>query len=143
MYYVIIDTNVLVSALLTKKADAATVQIVEKIFDGIIVPLYSLDIMKEYQEVLHRQKFHFSEKYITGLLNSIEQYGIMVNPTSTDEILPDEKDIIFYEVVMEKREDNAYLVTGNIKHFPQREYIVTPAEMLRIIDEKKTEKRLA
>ena len=40
----------------------------------------------------------------------------------------------FYEVAMEKREDDAYLVTGNQKHYPIREFIVTPAEMLEIIE---------
>ena len=39
-----------------------------------------------------------------------------------------------YEVVMEERKnEDAYLVTGNIKHFPIRPYIVTPREMLDII----------
>ena len=39
----------------------------------------------------------------------------------------------FYEVAMEKREDDAYLVTGNQKHYPVRDFIVTPAEMLEIL----------
>lgn len=42
-------------------------------------------------------------------------------------------DLVFYEVVMEKREDDAYLITGNLRHFPVRDYIVTPAEMMDII----------
>ena len=44
-----------------------------------------------------------------------------------------EEYLIFYEVVMEKREDDAYLVTGNQKHYPIRDFIVTPAEMMDII----------
>ena len=48
--------------------------------------------------------------------------------------LPDPKDRVFYEVVMEERkEQDAYLVTGNIKHFPAEPYIVTPRQMLDII----------
>lgn len=43
------------------------------------------------------------------------------------------KDLVFYEVVMEKRSEDAYLITGNIKHFPKREFIVTPAEMMEIL----------
>ena len=43
-------------------------------------------------------------------------------------------DLVFYEVVMEKRKaDDAYLITGNLKHFTTREYIVTPAEMMSIL----------
>ena len=36
---------------------------------------------------------------------------------------------------MEKRDENAYLVTGNLKHFPHKTFIVTPAEMLQIVAE--------
>ena len=43
-------------------------------------------------------------------------------------------DLIFYEVVMEKRDEDAYLVTGNQKHYPIRNFIVTPAEMMEIIE---------
>ena len=44
-------------------------------------------------------------------------------------------DVIFYEVVMEKRDDNAYLITGNMKHFPKRNYIVTPSQMMEILNQ--------
>ena len=52
-----------------------------------------------------------------------------------EEIIPDPKDIVFYEVVMEGRKEHnrAYLVTGNIKHFPVNPFIVTPKEMLDIM----------
>ena len=52
-----------------------------------------------------------------------------------EEIIPDPKDIAFYEVVMEGRKEHngAYLVTGNIKHFPVKPFIVTPKEMLDIM----------
>lgn len=46
------------------------------------------------------------------------------------------KDLPFYEVVLEKRNDEAYLVTGNIKHFPAKPFIVTPRELLTILDHK-------
>ena len=44
------------------------------------------------------------------------------------------KDTVFYEIVMEKRKtEDAYLVTGNIKHFPSEPFIVTPREMMTMI----------
>ena len=59
----------------------------------------------------------------------------MLEPSPTGEILPDMKDLPFYEVVMEKRQtDDTYLVTGNQKHFPNRTFIVTPKEMLDILN---------
>lgn len=46
----------------------------------------------------------------------------------------DMDDLVFYEVAMEKRENNAYLVTGNQKHYPFKDFIVTPAEMIKIME---------
>ena len=57
-----------------------------------------------------------------------------VDAEHLDVELPDPKDLVFYEVVMEERkEEEAYLVTGNIRHFPNKPFIVTPREMLDII----------
>ena len=121
----VIDTNVLVSALLSKHADAATVQIIDRLFVGEIVPLINEKIMTEYEEVLQRSKFRFPKEIIWKLLEVIRQYGV--------DIIPDPKDIVFYEVAMTKQDEGAYLVTGNTKHFPIKPFIVTPSEMLHIL----------
>ena len=134
VYYAVIDTNVFISALLSKRADSATVRVLEAMFDGKIVPLYHQDILAEYEEVLHRSKFHFKEETIRLVINAVKQYGVEIFPQPTGEILVDMDDLIFYEVAMEKREDDAYLVTGNQKHYPVRDFIVTPAEMMNIIE---------
>ena len=132
-HYAVFDTNVLISSLLTKKNDTATAQVIDAIPVGRIIPLYNQEILDEYDEVLHRAKFSFREDRITGVLEMIRQFGLAVNPAPTGGILTDMDDLVFYEVVMEKRSDNAYLITGNIRHYPKREYIVTPAEMMEII----------
>lgn len=132
-YYAVIDTNVLVAALLSKRVDTATVQVLDAIFDGVIIPLYHEDILAEYDEVLRRSKFHFKEETIQVVMNAVRQYGVEVFPQPTGEILVDMDDLVFYEVAMEKRNDDAYLVTGNQKHYPVRTFIVTPAEMIKII----------
>ena len=49
--YVVVDTNVLVSALLSKKEDAATVQVLNRLFDDDVGFLYSSTIENEYREV--------------------------------------------------------------------------------------------
>jgi hypothetical protein len=67
------------------------------------------------------------------MLSAIERYGIHVDAASSGEILPDMKDLPFYEVVLEKRDDDAYLVTGNIKHFPKKPFIVTASQMLDVL----------
>ena len=133
-YYAVLDTNVLISSLLTRNKDAATARVIYAIASGDIIPLYSKEIVEEYTEVLHRAKFPFSEESVQGVLEVIRQFGISVDPSPTGEILVDPDDLVFYEVVMEKRDEDAYLVTGNIKHFPRKDFIVTPAEMMAIID---------
>ena len=135
--YAVFDTNVLVSSLLTKRLDSPTALVVDAIAAGTLVPLYSREIMDEYASVLRRSKFSFSEARVERLLLMIRQYGLAVEPTPTGELLPDMDDLVFYEVVMEKRDDDAYLITGNLRHFPAREYIVTPAEMMAIMEQMK------
>ena len=133
-YYAVVDTNVLISALLSKNEDSATVKVMGAVFDGRIIPLYHRDILAEYAEVLHRKKFHFDEKLIWTVLEAVRQFGVEVFPQPTGEILADMDDLIFYEVAMEKREAGAYLVTGTQKHYPVRSFSVTPAEMMEIIE---------
>ena len=133
--YAVLDTNVIVSALLSSKADAATVQVLQKLFSDSFCPLISKEIMAEYTEVLHRAKFHFSPAIVEDLLFAIEEKAEYVIPASTGAILPDMKDLPFYEVVMEKRADDAYLVTGNQKHFPAEPFIITAREFLEILEQ--------
>ena len=71
VYYAVIDTNVFISALLSKRADAATVRVIDAMFDGRIVPLYHEDILAEYDEVLHRSKFHFKEETIQLIITKL------------------------------------------------------------------------
>ena len=138
----VVDTNVLVAALLSKRDDSATVRVIRAMISGEFIPLYHEDILAEYEDVLHRKKkYDLSESAIQTVLNAIRRFGIEVFPKPTGEIFIDEDDIIFYEVAMEKREDNAYLVTGNMKHYPVRDFIVTPAEMVAILEEKKVQAR--
>lgn len=134
-FYAVIDTNVLLSALLSKSEDSATVKVLDAVFDGKIIPLYHQDILDEYDDVLHREKFHLQESIIRKVLEAICQFGVEVFPQPTGAVLIDMDDLIFYEVAMEKREDDAYLVSGNQRHFPFRDFIVTPAEMIAIIEE--------
>ncbi len=131
-YYVVIDTNVLVSAML--KWNSVPGNVLELTFNGPIIPLLNEAIVKEYREVLSRPKFHLTASIINDVLESIESKGIYVDAEPLEDELPDPKDRVFYEVVMEERKnEEAYLVTGNIKHFPTKPFIVTPREMIDII----------
>ena len=92
--------------------------------------------LAEYNEVLHRKKFHFPESTIQATLHYLQKYGIYADRLSTNENLPDPKDLVFYEVCMAKRDEDSMLVTGNMKHFPAKPFIVTPGELLKIINNK-------
>ena len=120
-YYAVVDTNVLVSALLSKKDDAATVQVFQRILGGDVIPLYSNETMAEYREVLARRKFKFDNEVVNYVLSAIEKFGMLVTPSPTGAVLPD-------------LDDNPYLVTGNIKHFTNERFVVTPSEFLAVIN---------
>lgn len=66
--YAVIDTNVFVSALWTKHAQSATFQVVLAMQQGEIIPLYNEEILAEYEEVLSRKKFGFSEEVISDII---------------------------------------------------------------------------
>ena len=58
--------------------------------------------------------------------------GLNLDRTSAEGVdFPDPKDIVFYEVALSK--EDSFLVTGNVKHFPVKPFVVTPAEIVKII----------
>lgn len=131
-YSAVIDTNVLVSALLSPKNDSATVQVIEKVLKREITILYSDEILNEYTDVLNRKKFNFSKATVDYLIDAIKTFGILKNPSDSEIILPDMKDVPFYKIILEDEE--SYLVTGNIKHFPKSSRIITAREMINLIE---------
>ena len=134
-FYAVIDTNVLVSAFL--KSTSVPRILVDYIFAGDIIPLYNEEILAEYKEVLNRPKFHFPKKAVEITVNKIREIGIHFDSISVNEHLPDPKDVVFYAVTINARNENdAYLVTGNIKHFPEKPFVVTPRQMLDIVEKR-------
>ena len=131
MIYAVIDTNVFVSALLSRLPNTATVKLVRILFERGMCPLYNEEIIAEYQDVLHRRKFHFPSEAIDEIIKTVQDIGISSERISSDEFFPDPKDVVFYEVALSI--EDAYLVTGNKKHFPKKPIVVTPAEMLEIL----------
>ena len=131
-YYAVFDTNVLVSSLMSKRIDSPTVVLLDYVLDGQIVLLYNDEILEEYKDVLHRSKFEFSEDRIMAVLDMVAT-GLNVERTPSGETFPDADDAVFYEVALSK--EGSYVVTGNQKHFPKSPIVVTPAEMLQIIQQ--------
>lgn len=133
-FYAVIDTNVLVSAFL--KSTSVPHIVVDYVFAGDIVPLYNEEILTEYKDVLNRPKFHFPKEAVELTVNKIKEIGIHFDSIAVNENLPDPKNVFFYAVTINARnEKDAYLVTGNIKHFPEKPFVVTPRQMLDIVED--------
>ena len=133
MIYAVVDTNVLVSALLSRHADASTVKVVEAFQERKFKLLFNREIFNEHYDVLLRPRLKLPEEKVQKLISQIGSEGIASNRLHSDEHFPDPKDVVFYEVAMSK--EDAYLVTGNKKHFPNKPIVVTPAEMVEILKE--------
>jgi len=132
MIYAVIDTNVFVAALLSRHSNSATVFVVDTLMNHGICPLYNQEIINEYHDVLHREKFHFPSESIDAIISTVQKHGISSERIASSEYFPDPKDVVFYEVALSK--DDAYLVTGNKKHFPKKPIVVTPTEMMKILE---------
>ena len=130
--YAVIDTNVIISALLSRHQDTATVKILDHLYDRTIIPVYNDEILEEYADVLQRPKFNFPDNVIKTTLEAIRKGGLNSDRINSNEEFPDPKDVVFYEVAMSV--EDSYLVTGNLKHFPKKSFIVSPAEMVEIIN---------
>lgn len=60
-----------------------------RLISGEIIPVYRSVIMNEYREVLSREKFNFDSEMVNYILSVVEKYGILVEPSPADFILPD------------------------------------------------------
>ncbi|MBD5351720.1 MAG: putative toxin-antitoxin system toxin component, PIN family [Bacteroides sp.] len=133
--YAVIDTNVLVSALISRKWTSHPFRVIESVLKGVITPLYNHEIITEYRDVLSRKKFNFDPAVVNEIISFFIESGIDTARTPIfDETFPDADDIVFYEITMSV--DGAYLVTGNTKHFPERPFVITPTRMIEILIEK-------
>lgn len=136
--FAVIDTNVIISALLTKYSDSATKRVLDSFFENKITMVYNDKIISEYNEVMNRKKFNFKSQDINTIIDSFKCNGVFYKGIKTQERLPDPKDIVFYEVVLDARtEFETYLVTGNLKHFPVRPFVITPAQLIEVLEKSK------
>lgn len=116
MIRVVLDTNVIVSALLKDEGNEAAVLLLA--LQGTLQVYVSESIVTEYDEVLHRKKFSFDLNRVRHLLALIRQAATIVDPLHIVTISPHEPDNRLLECAQQSRVD--YLVTGNKRHFPKR-----------------------
>lgn len=110
---VVFDTNVVVSALLSPYGRPAA--LFRRIGSGTLKPCCDERILAEYETVLRREKFGFSNEYVDVIMAFLRTHCLLVTPVSMQIEFVDESDKKFYEVA---KFCNAILITGNRKHFP-------------------------
>lgn len=127
----VVDTNVMVSALL--KADSVPAAVLRSVLSGDALIAYDARILLEYQDVLSRPRFGFSALLIDQLLRYLVDIGVAVAAVPLAVFLPAPDDAKFLEVCLAAGA-RAQLITGNIKHFPlacrQGATVLTPREWL-------------
>ena len=96
MIYAVIDTNVLVSALITKNPE----------------------------------KFPILTEVADSLISYIIENGVEASRVDFAEPMPDEDDRVFYEISLSN--EDSFLVTGNLKHYPTSPRVITPAQFINI-----------
>ena len=127
---VIFDTNVIVSSLITTNELSPVSKVMELFYDDKINVYYSDEIMSEYIEVLNRDKFKFNKEDINYIISFFKENATKINVSHKNVSFLDKKDLPFYEIVIDKNINNGKLITGNIKHFPIKPFILTPAEFI-------------
>lgn len=127
MKYVILDTNVVVSAMLSHLDHGYPAEVLRRVTERKIVPIYSTALMEEYEEVLRRKKFNFDERDIAMVLSKLRHFGIREERLSGLTFAPicsDIDDQPFYDLLLST---DAILITGNTKHYPyDNKRIFTP-----------------
>lgn len=129
MIKAVIDTNILVSALLSPSGNPA--RVFDHVLNGNVVMCYDSRMIAEYQEVLLRPKFGFDKKAVRQIIDFIVHTGISIVPVPILNAFEDEDDKMFFEVA---KTSKAYLVTGNLKHFPKEPMVIEPQEFLSVVD---------
>jgi len=129
MMNVVIDTNVIVSALLNPYGNPA--KILNLVINSELTFLYDVRILDEYNRILRRDKFGFARELIYPLIYFLKSEGISVTPNPSSVKFKDEDDKKFYETALSGNAE--YLITGNKTHFPEEKFIVSPTEFLDFI----------
>lgn len=128
---IVVDTNVLISALITPFGNAA--RILDLVLSGELLLIFDDRIISEFRDVLLRPKFDFEKGDVEELLSFIEDEGIKVTAVPLNEKLIHEDDLPFIEAASSGMADA--LITGNKRHFKGKSAkkikVMSPDEFLK------------
>ena len=128
--YAVIDTNVIVSALLTTDNKSPTYLILKMITERRIIPIVNKEIIEEYKKILNYNKFNFDKEKIKILINYLENNNVKSYLKDIKIDMKDIFDLPFYLAFIDMHYLDPYLITGNKKHFPSNINIVSPREFI-------------
>jgi putative PIN family toxin of toxin-antitoxin system len=131
----VLDTNVVVSAMLNSSGTAADV--LRFALNQEVQLCVSEAILEEYEGVLRRPKFRRSERVISALMKAIRATAEKVEPTETLAVSADEADNRSLECAKAAGAD--YIVTGNQQRFPAtlgRTRIINPRQLVELVTPK-------
>ncbi len=128
---IVMDTNVLVSAMLS--AGGAPDTVLQLVLQGSLTLLADSRILAEYYEVTARPRFTLIERERVALLDILAEIAELVPAQPLRLSLPDPDDRAFVEVAVAGRAD--VIVTGNVRHFVPRKGtlgipVLTPRELV-------------
>ena len=133
MIFAVLDTNVLISAALAHNKYSIPYSVFRGVVERRFVPLVDDNIVREYWEVFSRSKFSFMQETINDIVGNTIKFAINqpVPPSGIE--LPDSDDVVFYDVARAHQDKGAYLVTGNLRHFPNCEFAISPRDFMNTI----------
>ena len=133
MIFAVLDTNILISAALAHNKYSIPYSVFRGVVERRFVPLVDDNIVREYWEVFSRPKFSFMQETINDIVGNTIKFAINqpVPPSGIE--LPDSDDVVFYDVARAHQDKGAYLVTGNLKHFPNCGFAVSPRDFMNTI----------
>lgn len=126
---IVLDTNVLVSAMLNP--DGAPGAVIRGVLEGRLQLVVDNRIVFEYSDVLARPRFRLNRESVRTFLDYVEHEAeyATVPPLQADFDDPD--DLPVYEVAVGA--SVPYLVTGNSRHFPSNPMVMSPREFIQTI----------
>ena len=133
MIFAVLDTNVLISAALAHNKYSIPYSVFRGVVERRFVPLVDDNIVREYWEVFSRPKFSFMQETINDIVGNTIKFAINQPVPPSGIALPDSDDVVFYDVARAHQDKGAYLVTGNLKHFPNCGFAVSPRDFMNII----------
>jgi putative PIN family toxin of toxin-antitoxin system len=123
MKKIVVDTNIVISSAISANGNPAA--IMELVSAKVIQAYYNDKILDEYQRVLAYERLKIEPEKQAEIIEKIKKVSILIKPQESNMPFPDESDRIFYDTA---KAAGAILIKGNIKHYHNEPFIMTPAD---------------